>query len=208
LRLQHQIATAKRGAELLDNKLRILRLEREGLALQLERTTAAWETASREADIWLLRSVLLGGERAVRLSSDPALAQVDIEWEQSMGVRYPGRAICAVPEPTADSPPVDNAPLVAARDSYRRALRAGVQQAAVEAAARVLEAEERATRRRLRAIEDRLIPRLQEALAVIQFTLEEEEHADGVRLRWAARRRVAVGRSRPESEQTRQGPER
>ena len=72
------------------------------------------------------------------------------------------------------------------------ALAAGVRHAAVEAAARVLEAEEQATRRRLRAVEDRLIPRLHEALVAVQLTLDEEEHEDGVRLRWAARRRVGV----------------
>jgi V/A-type H+-transporting ATPase subunit D len=202
LRLQHQIATARRGAELLDHKLRILRVEREQVALQLERTSAAWVAASREAERWLVRAVLVGGERSVRLASDPGFADVSVEWEQAMGVRYPAAATCVVPERTGDSPPIGNAALVAARDRHRRALEAAVQQAVVEAAARVLEAEERATRRRLRAIEDRLVPRLQEALAFLQFTLDEEEHAEGVRLRWAARRRAAPGRAEPGAGQT------
>jgi V/A-type H+-transporting ATPase subunit D len=195
LRLQHQIATAERGAELLDHKLRILRVERERLTMQLDRTAAAWQNASREADAWLVRGVLLGGERGGRLSAVPALAEVTIEWEQSMGVRYPVKGTCAVPERSPVSPPMDNAALVTARDQHRRALQAGVQQAVIEAADRVLEAEERATRRRLRAIEDRLLPRMREALAGVQLKLDEEEHDDGVRLRWAARHRVAPGRA-------------
>lgn len=188
--LQHRLSTAQQGAALLDHKLRILRTERERLALQEERTAGAWEAASREASTWLLRGVLLGGERAVRLSSDRALAVVEVGWEQPMGVRHPTGATCAVPEQSAASPLTNNAAMVAARESHRRALQAAVQHAAVEAAVRVLEAEERATRRRVRAIEDRWIPRLREALAEVQLKLEEEEHADGVRLRWAAGRQM------------------
>lgn len=197
--LQHRVSTAEQGAALLDHKLRILRAERERLDLQRQRTATAWEDASREANNWLLRGVLLGGERSVRLSSDQLLADVEICWEQSMGVRYPGEVTCTVPAASADSPPMSNAALVTARECHRRALQAAVQHAAVEAAVQVLEAEERATRRRLRAIQDRWIPRLREALAEVQFKLEEEEHADGVRLRWAAGRRTKVEPAEPRS---------
>jgi V/A-type H+-transporting ATPase subunit D len=186
--LQHRLTIAQQGADLLDHKLRILRTERERLALQRERTAEAWDTASREATTWLLRGVLLGGERSVRLSCDQTLADVQVVWEQRMGVRYPAEATCTVPERPPDARPTGNAALVAARESHRRALQAAVQHAAVEAAVRILRAEETATRRRLRAIEDRWIPRLRDALAEVQFNLEEEEHADGVRLRWAAGR--------------------
>lgn len=189
--LQRRLATARQGADLLDHKLRILRTERERLALQQERTAATWQAACREADGWLLRGVLLGGERAIRLSTDQPRAEVEVIWEAPMGVRYPAEANCTVPDPSPDSPLTDNAALVEARDCLRRALQAAVRHAAVEAAVRVLEAEELATRRRVRAIEDRWIPRLGEALAEVQFKLEEEEHADGVRLRWAAGRRPA-----------------
>ncbi len=186
--LNHRLRTARQGADLLDHKLRVLRTERERLALQEERTARAWDAASREADSWLLRGVLLGGERAVRLSSDGGLADVRIVWEQRMGVRFPAEATCTPSEPSPDTPSVANAALLMARESHRRALEAAVQHAVVEAAVRVLQAEELATRRRLRAIEDRWIPRLQEALAEVQLRLEEEEHSDGVRLRWASSR--------------------
>lgn len=189
--LQHRLATAQQGAELLDHKLRILRTERERLALRRARTATAWEVASIEASTWLLRAALVGGERSVRLSSEPTFGDVVIGWEQPMGVRYPAEAICTVPQPSTDAPPTGSAALVTAREWHRQALRAAVQHAAAEAAVRVLEVEEQATRRRLRGIQDRWIPRLHEALAEAQFRLEEEEHADGVRLRWAAGRRTA-----------------
>ena len=183
--LQHRLSTAQHGADLLDHKLRILRAEREQLAMELDRMASEWASASREADKWLLRGVLFGGQRSVRLAAAPAPAQVRILWQQSMGVRYPVEATCTVPDPSPDAPPPGNAALVAARDCYRRAAQAGAQQAALETAVRVLEAQETATRRRLRAIEDRWIPRLQQALTELQFKLEEDEHNDAVRLRWA-----------------------
>lgn len=184
--LQHRLSTAQRGADLLDRKLRILRAEREHLVLYQDQTAAVWEAASREADTWLVRAVLLGGERSVRLAAARTPAEVRIVWEQSMGVHYPAEAICTVPDASPDAPPAGNAALFVARDCYRRLLQAAVQQAAIETAVRILETQETATRRRLRAIEDRWIPRLQGALAELQFKLDEEEHTDGVRLRWAA----------------------
>jgi V/A-type H+-transporting ATPase subunit D len=68
-----------------------------------------------------------------------------------------------------------------------------VQHAAAAEALRVIEAEALATRHRLRAIEDRWIPRLEHALAEVTLALEEQELADAVRLRLAWRR-AAGGR--------------
>jgi len=186
--LQRRLASAERGAALLDHKLRILRTERERFALLERRTCARWEDADREAAQWLLRAVILGGERSLRLAVPGAAAQVRVEWNQPMGVRYPAEASCTLPVERADAPPAGSGALVEARERYRRALEAAVQHAAAQAAVRVLEAEEHATRRRLRAIEERWVPRLREALAATQLRLDEEEHADGIRLRWAAER--------------------
>jgi V/A-type H+/Na+-transporting ATPase subunit D len=57
--------------------------------------------------------------------------------------------------------------------------------AATAEALRVIEAEVLSTRHRLRAIEDRWIPRLEQALAEVTLALEEQELADAVRLRLA-----------------------
>jgi V/A-type H+/Na+-transporting ATPase subunit D len=53
---------------------------------------------------------------------------------------------------------------------------------------RVLDDEVRATRYRLRAVQDRWVRRLEQALAEVTFTLEEQERADAARLRLATRR--------------------
>ncbi|GAB2856332.1 V-type ATP synthase subunit D [Nocardioides pacificus] len=186
--LQHRLAVARQGADLLDHKLRILRSERERLSLRRQRATERWTATSREAAGWLLRGALIGGERSVRLSGERRQAEVRVLWEQPMGVRYPAEAICEVPDPQPEAAPAGNAALVSATQAHQRALEAAVELAAVEAALRILEAEETVTRHRLRAIEHRWVPRLERALIAVQFALEEEEHADGVRLRWAAGR--------------------
>ncbi len=189
--LQHRLAVAQRGADLLDQKLRILRGERQRLALLTERTRAGWERASAEADAWLLRSGLLGGQRATLLAGTGPPAEVRVSWRTSMGARYPDEAVCLLPDTDPAAPPPGNAALVFARDAHRRALEAAVTHAAAEAAARVVAAEEAATRRRLRAIEDRWVPRLRQSLAELQLGLEEQEHAEGLRRRWAAARQPA-----------------
>jgi V/A-type H+-transporting ATPase subunit D len=186
--LHHRLLVAERGADLLDRKLRILHAERQRLDLLVERTDSAWTDASRSADTWFLRGALVGGQRAVRLAAAAAPADVRITWAQSMGVRYPADVACTVPERLPDSVPPGNTALVEAVKAARRALDAATQHAVATAAARVVESEEAATRRRLRAIERRWIPRLLEALSAVEVGLEEQEHADGVRLRWVVAR--------------------
>lgn len=190
--LQRRLEVARRGGDLLDQKLRLLHTERQRLTLLTERTAAAWQEAAQEADRWLLRGALLGGQRGIRLAAQEALADVEVTWTYLMGVRYPSEArFTAPPVEPAEAPP-DNAALVGAREAHARAADAAVAHAAAEAALRVVQAEELATRRRLRAIEDRWMPRLQEALAQIQLGLEEQEHAEGLRLRWAAARQESL----------------
>jgi V/A-type H+-transporting ATPase subunit D len=183
--LRRRLEMAERGADILDSKLRILRSELQRLVLLEQRTGEAWARAGREARLWADRAVVLGGERAVRLAAGSSPATVTISLTTSMGVRHPSEAVCAVPEPDVDAPPSSNAALPLASDRHRQALDAAVQHAAVSAAVRIVEAELQSTRLRLRAIEHRWIPRLRRALADVAVVLEEEEHADAVRLRWS-----------------------
>lgn len=181
--LQHRLAVAGRGAALLDQKLRILRAEVRRATLAAEDTAQAWTAAAEEAERWLVRASLLGGERAARLASDGVEAQVEVVWASTMGVRHPRGATCVLPPP-ADLP-MGGAALVQARAAHLRAVDAAVQHAVAAAAVRLLRAEEVATRRRLRAIEERWLPLLESTLRATELGLEEQEHADGVRLRWA-----------------------
>ena len=178
--LQHRLAVAERGAELLDQKLRILRDEAQRLTQLTEGTAAAWAAASDEAALWLVRAALLGGERAVRPDLDRATTRVELTWTSTIGVRHPGGATCT---PAPDDVP--GGPVADVHTAHRRALDAAVQHAVAETALRCVLAEATATRRRVRAIEDRWLPQLRSALADVELTLEEQERADAVRLRWS-----------------------
>ncbi len=183
--LQHRITGAERAAALLDQKLRMLRAEEHRLVRESEDTGREWTATAGEAATWLVRAALLGGERAVVLASEPGEVRVDVVWTRTMGVRYPGRAATSHPGPAPGGPSSAGAAVLAARTAHRRAVETGVRHALAQAAVRVVQAESAATRRRLRAIDDRWLPLLHQALARTRLELDEQEHADGVRLRWA-----------------------
>lgn len=185
--LRRRLVTATRGAELLDRKLRILRREEQRFTTLAERTRVEWEAACAVAETWALRAVVVAGEGALSPDPDGGSASVDVTWAAVMGVRYPAGATCHLPTGGDGRFTGSTAARAPARDAYRDALRAGVEHAAALAAVRVVEAEIAATRGRLRAIEDRWVPRLEEALAGVEAALLEEEAGDGVRLRWSAR---------------------
>ena len=182
--LRRRLDVARRGVDLLDRKRRILQTERDRLAREAARTGDAWARTSRDADRWLDRALLLGGEDALRTPTPPA--RVTVEWTRAMGVAYPARTDCTCPDPAAA--PLDGPAVTEARETHRRALAAAVTHAAALAATRLVEAELQTTTRRMRAISDRWIPALEHELARLDIELEEQEHADLVRRRWVAGR--------------------
>lgn len=199
--LVHRLAAARRAADLLDSKLQILRREQQRFTELAERSRAEWASAVAEARRWVSRAAAVGGERCLR--PEPALepAEVEIAWSAVMGVRYPASAgVRAGSGPGAGGDHTASAtgtrvaataalPLAAA--AYRRALDAAVAHSAADAACRVVAGEVDVTRRRLRAIETRWVPRLEEALTDLDRSLSEAERADAVRARWATRPRPA-----------------
>jgi len=186
--LQHRLGLARQAASRLDQKLRILRTEQAHAALLLEHTRGPWEEQCREAETWLLRAALLGGQAALRPPPGAPLAELSVVWTTAMGTTYPAEAVCTTPEPDPHTAPVASAAVIAAAAAYRRALDAAVRHAVAVWAARAIEAELATTRQRLRGVQDRWIPRLDAALHEMQLALDEADQAEGVRLRWAARR--------------------
>jgi V/A-type H+/Na+-transporting ATPase subunit D len=179
--LTRRLQVARRGADLLDRKLRILQAELARFREAEARTAAEWDRCCADAERWLLRASMLGGQRAVRLAADGQAAVVTIPYTVTMGVRHPAIPACAIPA----SVTWDGPAMARTRQAHATALQAAVRHAAAAEALRVIEAEVRATRYRLRAIEDRWIPRLEQALAEVTFALEEQELADAARLRLA-----------------------
>lgn len=88
-----------------------------------------------------------------------------------------------IPDRAPTSAPPGNIALVHAEAAYREAVRA-----AARAAAHIVGAGLRMTRRRVRELRRHRIPRLERALAHVGLALEQSEHEDAVRRRWAAQR--------------------
>ncbi|MEU3248966.1 V-type ATP synthase subunit D, partial [Streptomyces sp. NPDC006875] len=181
LRLRRSLATAVRGADLLERKLRLL-LDRERTARQAtEDADRVWRQRLAEAESWLVRGVLLGGESALAEAAPAGRARVDVQWGALMGVRHPAVVTLTDPVRSLGEQTPPNTALAHAETAYRAAARAAAELAAHQAAAELLAAEAVRTRQRVRALRRHWIPRLQDELAVAELALEEAEHEEAVR---------------------------
>jgi len=186
---------AKRGGDLLERKLRILLAEELIYAMRVERTGVEWSDAVRDLERWMLRSAVISGECSAESANNGGAGEVEVTWTLTMGVRYPSTATWWAPERPVGAFPTDNSALLHARPAAERAVRAGVDHAVAVAAHDAVRAEIATTRRQLRALRERWIPRLQSAHAGLLVALDDQEHDEHVRLRWAADP-AASGRAR------------
>jgi len=184
--LVRRLDVAQRGGELLEHKLRILITEEHDFSLREERARRAWEDAVAEFDRWTLRAAVLSGERGFRLAGDGTDARVDIAWRTTMGVNYPATVECSMDDSGIPTFAPDNSALVSVHKAAHAAVQAGAEYAVAATALRSVRAEVQATRRKLRAIRERWVPRLEAAKAALLVSLDDQEHEEHVRLRWAA----------------------
>ncbi len=180
--LDRRLTVARRAADLLDRKLRLLQAELARREEAAALAAAEWERDRLDAERWLLRASLLGGQRAIRLGNDGQYADIEVRYAITMGVRHPDSASCVVPQAAGWDGPA----LAAARRAHQAALAAAVRHAAAAEALRLIRAEALATRYRLHALKDRWIPGLEQAMAEVTLAIEEQELADAARLRLAA----------------------
>lgn len=185
--LRSRLRAARLAADLLERRLRLLRAEGDRLAQTERAASERWRRAWMVADTWAARTALLGGGRDLRLSTPTGVAEVAIAWTSLMGTRYPDSVDCRFPEPSAGERGPGGAACLAAAVAVREAVIAAAAHGAAMAARRTVETEMAATRRRLRAIADRRLPALEEALRTRVRELDEDERAETVRLRWALR---------------------
>lgn len=184
--LRDRLATARRAADLLDRKLRALRAEQDTARRRERGAEADWTGSHRDADRWLLRAVLIGGERQL-FDAGAQPARLDVRWASTVGAVHPVDVDCR-PAPWPDDAVPATAALVEAAAAYRDAVSAAAVYAAAVATRAALDREASLTRRRLRAVSDRRIPALERALRERTTALAESERAELVRLRWATRR--------------------
>lgn len=181
LRLMARLQLARHGADLLHSKEEALQRERVRLEGHVARTQQQWEHSCRDAASWLLRSRALGasGEIASIITRGPGPAAVTTHWQTSMGITYPGGVDCTpAPDPVVTS----TAALRPTIDSYRLAFQAAAEHASTTAALRRLNTELAGTRRRRRAIEQRLVPRLESALHDLDLHLDEQDRDEALRV--------------------------
>ena len=180
--LRRRLTAARRGRDQLDRKLRILLSERRRLRVLLDGQRHDWSDAWRQAQTWLLRAALLGGEDSIRVAGARERPSASIQWETVMGVLYP---VSISVQRGGDEPDRvwGNAALAPAQLALWRAVETGGRVAVTEEAIRRLEAEISLTRRRLRALDQRWLPRLGDALHDLELTLEQAEQEEGIRVR-------------------------
>lgn len=183
--LRRRLDTAERGREQLDRKLRILIPERQRLETRAGRRREEWAAAHAQAQTWLLRASLLGGQDAIRGASPPNLVDVTVLWTSSMGLTYPEDVTLSNARQDQPVQPVlpGNAAVGPAAAAFQAALLAGSRAAAADEAVHRLDAEIAVTRRRMRALDKRWLPWLRDALAALELSLQQAEQEDGMRLR-------------------------
>lgn len=202
LRLVRKLELAHRGTELLRSKEEALQRERVRLEAHVARTEQAWNERCDNAAEALLRSRTLGasGELQSIIDRTPGSAQVNPHWETSMGIVYPGVVDAATgPTPTVTS----TAALRPAIDCYEAALLAAAGHGATTAALHRLTAELGKTRRRRRAIEQRLLHSLESTLHDLDLHLDEQDREEALRVHTATRRRETGRRASRQDERSR-----
>jgi len=187
--LDRRLDAASHAASLLDRKLRILHAEQERCTQRAEEASASWVAVIGTAETWALRAALLAGAGAFDGFHDGEPAEVDLDWAALMGARYPSAGRVTLPSGVRSAGLPGSAAVDEAARTYREAARLAVEAAVALSAVRVVRAEVAATRFRKRAVEDRWMPRLQEAAAALDLALSEAESAEGIQLRLAARPR-------------------
>jgi V/A-type H+-transporting ATPase subunit D len=189
--LKRRLEIARRGRDVLEQKRRVLFGEERRLRHLVEETGGEWKERCQAAETWLLRAVLLGGERQIPI----ARAHLDraaggrVVWRSAMGLAFPAEVDCELPSPIWFSLLGNTSALEFAASAHRRALTAAVEHAAARRALELISAELDLTVRRLRAVEQRWIPRLESALHDLELALEERERDETVHARWARERR-------------------
>ena len=185
----NRLDLAERGVTLLEQKLHLLTALQEELQRKAEQSRHDWQQAYREADMWGLRAMLLGGQNAIDLAVTTAPASVTVQWAVTAGVRYPNAAVCVLPSESDQAVVYTTSASVQAARAYRAAVVAAAECAAAQAAFKTVEQEVYTTRLRARALSRHWLPLLQQELARIELELEEEDRDGAIRVRLVGRQR-------------------
>ena len=93
----NRLDLAERGVTLLEQKLHSLIKLQEDLQRKAEQSRHDWQQACREADMWGLRAVLVGGQNAIDLAVTTAPASVTVPDIVAAGARAKSMAVICWP---------------------------------------------------------------------------------------------------------------
>jgi V/A-type H+-transporting ATPase subunit D len=184
--LGSRLRAARLAAELLQRKLVLLSIEQRRLEQAVTASASRWRQADLAADRRLARASFLATPFDASLSTPTDPAEISVEWSNLMGARYPTRVRVRAPAISAGQRSAGSPALLAATAAVAEAVRAAADHAVDVAALRAVTTESAATRRRLRAITRRWIPRLEEASTQLARRLDEAEREESFRLRLIA----------------------
>jgi vacuolar-type H+-ATPase subunit D/Vma8 len=195
LELMGRLELARHASELLHGKEQALQRERVRLEGHAQRAGEQWTGSFGQAATWLQRARSLGGSD--ELADLPrTAASVTIDWQTAMGITYPGDVECV---PAHQPGLLSTAAMAAAMDAFHVTLTHAATHAATSAALARLDSELSATRRRRRAITERLIPRLDAELGALELHLDEQDREEALRMHLATGRDERVPGGKPPS---------
>lgn len=189
--LVRRLQTARRGAELLDRKRQALLREQARIRREAEDARQAWEQAAADAALWSTRAAMLDGAERLHLLARHVESQASLQlsWSNVMGARLPSAQQVLLPDPPPLSALGGSSAAVSLARACAAATRAAVRCAAAGRAEAELSAELQRSSRRLRALQQRLIPQHEQALARLDLALDESQREQAARVRWLTRRR-------------------
>lgn len=188
---------ARRATDMLERKQRLLREESRRRTSRIDALRSEWERASAEMQTWMTRGLLAAGHhRVAAMGAAAEAATLTLCSEKVLGVELPAGVVAAVPAENLRRAAAlgGSAAFDEAARASQRAVLAGVAVAEAEAAGRCLDAALATTSQRLRLLSRHRLPELEAALRSAEERLADQERADLVQMRWAARRHAALGR--------------
>ncbi len=192
LAIKGQIGLAEQGRDLLKEKRNALLKEFMKIADAIMRSSDELEQAATEAQRALARAEALDGPEAVRSAAFAAQSELSLSVEGAfvMGVPVPviePKSAARVVIDRGYSLSGTSARIDAVADRFEEEIDVLVELAASELRLKRLAEEIRKTSRRVNALENNLIPRLQSRRVYIETILEERTREDIFRLKHVKR---------------------
>jgi V/A-type H+-transporting ATPase subunit D len=186
-----RLAIAERGRELLDRKRRALLAHAARLSEAADAAERRFAAAAAEAALWMERARLTEGDDRVALFTAHVTGGADLRlaWRSLMGVEMP-ELVDLRPAPVPDLAGLGaGTALLRAAEAHRALVEAAAEHAATRTAADRVHAELGVVTRRVRALDQRWIPRQRAALQALELALDEADREEAARIRWLAERR-------------------